>query len=433
MTPSLKNLRISRDWVIALGFGTLAALFRFWNLGLPKGKIFDEIYYAADASSLLLSGVEVDAQSGQGGFIAHPPVGKWLIAIGIKLFGYNEFGWRFSAALVGSISVVLMYFTAKKLFNNQMLSIFATVLILADGLHLVHSRTALLDIFLLLFIQIAVLAFLSNKYWLTGLALGLAIATKWNGLYLLLLLALLVLILDFRWFRYLGYENSIARVISKKLLTRFTQFAVIPLITYVTSWTGWFVSSVGWDRNWSSNPFKSLWHYHYEILNFHTTLTQPHPYEAGPLGWLIMRRPTSFFYETSEDCGVSKCSQEVLALGTPILWWAATIALLATIWLWIRKGDFQAGILLAVIGALYLPWFLFPERTMFTFYALTFQPFLLLTLVYLLSKIGRNQQRIAIIFGAIVVANFLYFTPLYYGASIAFTSWSDHMWFTSWI
>ena len=77
MTPSLKNLRISRDWVIALGFGTLAALFRFWNLGLPKGKIFDEIYYAADANSLLLSGVEVDAQSGQGGFIAHPPVGKW--------------------------------------------------------------------------------------------------------------------------------------------------------------------------------------------------------------------------------------------------------------------------------------------------------------------------------------------------------------------
>ena len=314
-----------------------------------------------------------------------------------------------------------------------MLSIFAAVLILADGLHLVHSRTALLDIFLLLFIQIAVLAFLSNNYWLTGIALGLAIATKWNGLYLLLVLALLVLILDFRRFRYLGYENSMAKVISKKLLIRFTQFAVIPITTYISSWAGWFASSIGWDRNWSSNPFKSLWHYHYEILNFHTTLTQAHPYEAGPLGWLIMRRPTSFFYETPDNCGVSKCAQEVLALGTPILWWAATIALVVTIWLWIRKGDFQAGILLAVIGALYLPWFLFPERTMFTFYALTFQPFLLLTLVYILSKIRRNQLRIATIFGAIVVTNFLYFTPLYYGASIAFTSWSDHMWFTSWI
>ena len=89
MTLSLKNLQISRDWVIALGFGALAALFRFWNLGLPRGKVFDEIYYATDANSLLLYGVEVDAQSGQGEFIAHPPVGKWLIAIGIKLFGYN--------------------------------------------------------------------------------------------------------------------------------------------------------------------------------------------------------------------------------------------------------------------------------------------------------------------------------------------------------
>ena len=113
------QLRISRDWAIALGFGALGLALRFWNLGNPKGKIFDEVYYATNAHSLLINGVELDAKTGDAEFIVHPPVGKWLIALGIKVFGYHEFGWRSAAAIAGSISIVLMYFTAKKLFNRN--------------------------------------------------------------------------------------------------------------------------------------------------------------------------------------------------------------------------------------------------------------------------------------------------------------------------
>ena len=180
------QLRISRDWAFALGFGALGLILRLWNLASPKGKIFDEVYYATNAQSLLQNGVEIDSKTGLAQFIVHPPTGKWLIAIGIKLFGYNEFGWRFAAALIGSLSIVLMYFTAKKLFNNQLLSVFAAALISMDGLHLVHSRIALLDIFLLFFIQIAVLALLHQKYWLSAIALGLATSVKWSGLYVLI-------------------------------------------------------------------------------------------------------------------------------------------------------------------------------------------------------------------------------------------------------
>ena len=97
------QLRISRDWAFALGFGALGLILRLWNLASPKGKIFDEVYYATNAQSLLQNGVEIDSKSGLAQFIVHPPTGKWLIAIGIKLFGYNEFGWRFAAALIGSL------------------------------------------------------------------------------------------------------------------------------------------------------------------------------------------------------------------------------------------------------------------------------------------------------------------------------------------
>jgi dolichyl-phosphate-mannose--protein O-mannosyl transferase len=427
------TLRISRDWVYALSFGLFGLALRLWNLDSPKGKIFDEIYYATNAESLLQKGVEIDSESGLAQFIVHPPTGKWLIASGIKLFGNNEFGWRFAAAIVGSISIILMYFTAKKLFNNKLLSVFAASLISLDGLHLVHSRIALLDIFLLFFIQIAVLAFLHSKYWISALTLGLACSVKWSGLYVLIALAFYVLILDIRKNRYLGSQFPIREMIRRNLLFRFLQFGIFPVFIYIASWFSWFITNTGWDRNYSSNPLFSLWHYHSEILNFHTKLTDAHPYSANPWSWLIQGRPTSFFYETPKSCGGASCSQEILALGTPILWWAATLALLVTVGYWVSKRDRQAEILLVVIGASYLPWFAIQERTMFSFYAIAFEPFLLLTLVYLLSKVPKNQRRIALIFNAIVLVNFLYFLPIFLGLPITYNSWSDRMWFPSWI
>jgi dolichyl-phosphate-mannose--protein O-mannosyl transferase len=427
------TLRISRDWVYALSFGLFGLALRLWNLDSPKGKIFDEIYYATNAESLLQKGVEIDSESGLAQFIVHPPTGKWLIASGIKLFGNNEFGWRFAAAIVGSISIILMYFTAKKLFNNKLLSVFAASLISLDGLHLVHSRIALLDIFLLFFIQIAVLAFLHSKYWISALTLGLACSVKWSGLYVLIALAFYVLILDIRKNRYLGSQFPIRKMIRRNLLFRFLQFGIFPVFIYIASWFSWLITNTGWDRNYSSNPLFSLWHYHSEILNFHTKLTDAHPYSANPWSWLIQGRPTSFFYETPKSCGGASCSQEILALGTPILWWAATLALLVTVGYWVSKRDWQAEILLVVIGASYLPWFAIQERTMFSFYAIAFEPFLLLTLVYLLSKVPKNQRRIALIFNAIVLVNFLYFLPIFLGLPITYDSWSDRMWFPSWI
>jgi len=381
----------------------------------------------------LQNGVEIDSESGLAQFIVHPPTGKWLIASGIKLFGNNEFGWRFAAAIVGSISIILMYFTAKKLFNNKLLSVFAASLISLDGLHLVHSRIALLDIFLLFFIQIAVLAFLHSKYWISALTLGLACSVKWSGLYVLIALAFYVLILDIRKNRYLGSQFPIREMIRRNLLFRFLQFGIFPVFIYIASWFSWFITNTGWDRNYSSNPLFSLWHYHSEILNFHTKLTDAHPYSANPWSWLIQGRPTSFFYETPKSCGGASCSQEILALGTPILWWAATLALLVTVGYWVSKRDWQAEILLVVIGASYLPWFAIQERTMFSFYAIAFEPFLLLTLVYLLSKVPKNRRKIALIFNAIVLVNFLYFLPIFLGLPITYNSWSDRMWFPSWI
>ena len=141
-----------RDWITAGALSLVALGFRLWHLGNVKGFIFDEVYYAKDAHSLLLHGVEM-VNSTTASYVVHPPVGKWLIALGIKIFSFHEFGWRVAAAVVGSLSVAVMFVTAKKLFDNYLLSSTAALFMAFDGLELVQSRTALLDIFLMFFLQ----------------------------------------------------------------------------------------------------------------------------------------------------------------------------------------------------------------------------------------------------------------------------------------
>ena len=129
------------DPIYATCFALIGLALRLWHLSQPKGFIFDEVYYAQNAHSLAQHGVELTSK-GLADFIVHPPVGKWIIALGIKAFGFNEFGWRVSSAIIGSLSIALIYFVAKKLFDNPLISSSAAILTLSDGLHLVHSRTA---------------------------------------------------------------------------------------------------------------------------------------------------------------------------------------------------------------------------------------------------------------------------------------------------
>ena len=415
---------------------------RLWDLGTPKGLVFDEVYYVDGARDFLKYGVEVTKSAPE--FVVHPPVGKWCIALGIKIFGNNEFGWRFAAAVAGALTIYLVGRIARKLFNSRILSALASLLMALDGLHLVHSRTALLDLFLTLFILLAVYAWLKENYWRSGIWFGLALGTKWSAVYFVGAFALLAMYRDRHrvelWFTL--------------LLKRIAQFAILPLLTYLLSWTGWFLSSRGWDRHWADSQstswsiipksLRSFWHYQAEILHFHTTLTTPHSYQANPWSWLIMGRPTSFFYETPKTCGSNNCSQEVLALGTPLLWWLGLFALATVLGFWMRSlafrmPDFTAGIILLGVAAGYLPWFLFQKRTVFTFYAIVFEPFLILALVYCAQKIlgappwGKRSKVLIAVIVLLIAANFIYFWPVFTGSVISYDAWQRLMWFPSWI
>ena len=414
-------------------------LLRLFNIASIKSFIFDEVYYVDGARDLLAYGVEVDGSAAE--FVVHPPIGKWMIASGIKLFGDNPLGWRIATAVAGSLMILLVAAIVHRLFYSPFLTIIASALMAVDGMALVHSRTALLDNFLALFILTGTYFCIRKNYYLTGIFFGLAIATKWSGLYFLALFGLIALYRAFTFFNGKDLLKPTFRVIGA--------FGLTPVAVYLASWSGWFFSDRGWKRDSDRNPFIALKNYHEEILNFHRNLSTAHNYEANPWSWLIQGRPTSFFYETPSGCGADSCSQEVLALGTPLLWWSATIALAIVFGYWIRsialrRTDPAATIIIAGIAAGYLPWFFFQDRTVFTFYVIVFQPFMVLALIYCAQLFLSHQRRksarsyqlgefgiIALL--ALIAINFIYFLPLYMGELITYQEWINRMWLPSWI
>ena len=411
-----------------------AFLVRIINLGSPKGLVFDEVYYVDGARDLLKYGVEVSGSNPE--FIVHPPVGKWLIASGIKLFGDNEFGWRFASAVFGTLLILLFARLVHVLFYSPLLTALGAVLMALDGLLLVHSRTALLDLFLTFFTLLGVFLWHRNRHICAGIAFGLAIGCKWSAIYFVAIIGLIAV-----------YRVLIAHDIRKTLkpiAAKFAQYGLIPVFVYTLTWTGWFLSDRGWSRGWSNNPLSSWIHYHSEMLNFHTGLTDSHPYEANPWNWLVMGRPTSFFYDSPKGCSAENCAQEVLALGTPLLWWVGTIAIAVVVGYWIKslishRIDMAANIVVLGLAAGYLPWFAMQQRTVFTFYAIIIEPFLILASVYcakLLLASGLKPVVSQSIVGgilALIILCFLFFIPLFTGQVITYEDWNLRMWFDSWI
>jgi dolichyl-phosphate-mannose--protein O-mannosyl transferase len=379
-------------------------------------------------------GVEVDGMQPE--FIVHPPVGKWLIASGIQLFGDSEFGWRFASAICGTLLILVFARLVHVLFYSPLLTALGAALMALDGLLLVHSRTALLDLFLTFFTLVGVLLWQRNRHIWAGVAFGLAIGCKWSAIYFVAIIGLIAV-----------YRILIAhdiRTSLKPIAAKFAQYGLLPLFVYLLTWIGWFISDRGWSRQWSNNPLASWIHYHSEMLNFHTGLTSTHPYQANPWSWLIMGRPTSFFYATPKGCGSESCAQEVLALGTPILWWVGTIAIAVVVGYWIRslinhRIDTAANLVVLGLAAGYLPWFAMQQRTVFSFYAIIIEPFLIIAIVYcaklLLSSDLKPVVSQSIVGGifALILLCFLFFFPLFTGQVTTYEDWDLRMWFNSWI
>jgi dolichyl-phosphate-mannose-protein mannosyltransferase len=500
-------------WLGPLLITALGTFLRFNRLSVPHAIVFDETYYVGDAYGILQHGVEINHVHNANGllrtgssthilatgpeFVVHPPLGKETIAVGEWLFGLTPFGWRLMVAILGSLAILMTARIARRMTRSTLLGCVAGLLLALDGLEFVMSRTALLDISVMFWVLAAFGCLvidrdrsrarlaaavlrdaeradaaaeagirplppgpgprLGLRWWrvAAGLCLGLAIASKWNGIWFLPVFAVMTLAWDVGARKTAGFTSPGGQTARDGLWLPFS-FGLVPAAAYLASWSGWFASPYGYDRQWAvqhgvHNPIwaalDSLYQYQRQVLDFSVTLTQHHPYQSWPWSWLVMTRPVSMYYNGhSHACGVHNCAQEVLAIGTPAIWWAAIPALIACLVWWLLRRDWRAGAVLAGVAAGWLPWFWYAwhdHRTMFFFYAVVFDPFLVIALALCLgliigparASVGRRAAGagLAGAYLLAVVADFWYMYPVFAAKIIPYTSWLARMWYHRWI
>ena len=477
------------SWGLTLLVTAIAALVRWPRLGIPEDVVFDETYYVKDAYALLTNGYEREAVEKAnefllegrtdlfqtvGSFVAHPPMGKWIIALGEQIFGLNSFGWRAGVAFMGTLLVLVTTRVAIRLLRSIWFGTLAGFLLAIDGLAIVMSRTALLDGIMTTFIMMGIACLLLDRDYArnrisrnlkpesrfggrftwhpwripAGIFLGLAIATKWSALWYLAVIGLLTVIWEYSFRKIRHAKNPIWGTLLVDSWWAKIQLLVPAFLVYLASWTGWIRSEDGWGRNPDSlgivNTLKSLLSYHEQMWNFHINLATDHSYEAYALGWPILFRPTSFYYkENLANCASSNCASEVLAIGNPLIWWSGVIAILLLLINFLRSRNWRAGTLVLLFLAGWAPWLMFPERTMFYFYSIVYLPFLVMAIAYIANLIyvgisaRESSRKVFFVIGGILLVTAVvisvFFYPVWTAIQLPKDDWLLRMWFRNWI
>nr|WP_245614181.1 phospholipid carrier-dependent glycosyltransferase [Actinokineospora inagensis] len=478
-----------RGWLVTAFVGVLAAIVRFQNLGFPTDKgtpVFDEKHYVPQAWQMLRNGWFEDNPGYE--LTVHPPLGKVMIAIGEALFGYNGWGWRFTAALCGALMVVMVVRIARRLTRSTLLGGIAGILLIADGVSHIQSRMGMLDIFQAFFVLAAFACVLLDRDlvrqrlmraveagWATespygprlgvrwwrlagGALLGLSCGVKWSGLYFMAAYFLLTIVFDLTARRAVGVRHPWWGTLLRDALPGLLAFLALPIVVYVACYAPWFASETGVYRHrvetggtdaWSvvKGAVGSLFQWHEKVLDFHEHLvTRPesqHPWESKPWVWPMSLRPMLYYYEGGTTaCGEAKCVSATMLIGTPALWWLSLPMLGWGLWRMFSRFDWRWAAVVTAYLAGYLPWFLNLDRQMYFFYATPMAAFLVLGITLGLGHVlgkatdGPERRRTGLLavalYVGLVVANFAWLWPILNGDSITEWRWQAELWLPSW-
>jgi dolichyl-phosphate-mannose-protein mannosyltransferase len=109
----------------------------------------------------------------------------------------------------------------------------------------------------------------------------------------------------------------------------------------------------------------------------------------------------------------------------------------------LRRSVTREAFILTGIAAGYLPWLLYLGRTVFQFYTIAFEPFLVLALTAVIALLlggpgdpeGRRVAGLRVVgtFLVLCVVLSLFFLPIWTGAEIPRWFMSMHFWFPTWV
>lgn len=409
------------------------------NYSYMNSTYFDEIYFPRTAYEMLnnLSIYEY----------THPPLGKIILSIPIHFLGLTPFAYRLCGNIAGILIILVIYKIAKQLFKRERYALFSAIIMALDGMHFVQTRIGTVDSLLLLFCLTSFMFFLKYLYMpkeesikirkipllLSGTFWGMAISVKWTSAFVGLGMGILYLIKTIK-----DREINL-----KLLLWSVLSFIIIPIAIYVAS----YIPII-------NNPNAQLYYayenkngetvseyitikdvgsfikYQKAMYDYHSKLEATHPYTSKWYEWPIMKRPLWFYIGRFDNDKIGT----IACMGNPAIWWLSTATAIFTLIYTIIKKDKEGLIILVMIIATWIT-YAFIGRIMFIYHYFITLPYMMLTIVFTISKLAKWKSKVNYCIPAlcaIFLAFFIYFFPVYSGMPVRLKYIKATEWFNSW-
>jgi dolichyl-phosphate-mannose--protein O-mannosyl transferase len=304
--------------LIYLAIFAFAIFLRTYNIKQPDSLNFDEAHYVPAAR--ILVGLAPHPGMEDWKYIptlyktpdinfSHPPLGKYLIGWGMRLVGDNPLGWRIAASLFGVLGLLLFMVVAHVISQDFRFTALATFLLCIDFMHVVQSRIGMLDIFMLFWVQLAMLgsaliAFSPNRLWLgvvlSAIGIGVGIATKVPAATAALACVLVVV-----WCTQFSWKAK-AQIIG---IAAAFSVAIYALWFFYYAYHGYTFSE--WIQ------------FHYDVVRHVAGPLSQHRYGSHPGQWLLNAKPVWYYFKHIEQYRYG-----IIGLGNPVVWLALIPAMI---------------------------------------------------------------------------------------------------------
>ena len=365
----------------------------------------------------------------------HPPLGKVFMAESIRMFGMTPFGWRFPGTLFGIFMLPLIYAFARKLLKSNNFALFTAFIFAFDFILFSHTRLATIDSFVTFF----VIAMYFLMYWYTseiernsfeksllllalcGAAMGLAIASKWQGVYGAIGLPILL----FPSLYKLYLRNKQQATIT--FFACFGFFVAVPIFIYALSYIP-FVNAMNTDTGF----IKTVWQNQESMLSYHSegVLGSEHPFASQWWTWPLIQTPLWQYLSVISDTHRAGMS----SMGSPAVWWFGIVATGFAIFGLAKKSrfDYDTAFLLVAYAANFLPW-VFITRLTFIYHYFPSVPFVVL-LITLFFKRYVKSDYFYFAYAGLVFALFVLFYPVISGMPVSVDFVAERLrWLSGWI
>lgn len=449
--PLLRELTRS-DYHDALIVLVLTQIALVLYIQFPRGYNFDEFHYIP-AAKKILSWAEYPNYE-------HPPLAKFLIAIGLKWLGDQPTGWRIVNAIFGAWTLAGLHLIACSLFTWRRTAVFATVLTGFNMLFYVQSRIAMLDGFMVAFLVWGLFFLLEaikrerapdsppslpvTPWWAaSGVCIGLATACKWMGIVGWGAAGLWTL-----WAMHQLHSDRSLEERARAGLRIAISLILLPLVAYFATFLPFYTFQLKEPWNWLE-----LFRAQARMWDGQLRVVSDHPYHSSWLTWPWMTRPIWFVFD--KELAKPGTVRGVLMIGNPAVMWPGLVALIGCLGAAFTsrfKRERQLGVFIA--GAwlfLYFSWGLIPRKISFYYYYYPAALFLSFALAAVFETLaGASQAAISgwtealrlrqarvefvqLIYAGIVIGLFLHFLPILAAFRIPGDAFRQWMWLKSWI